>query len=108
MCWSLRPVMNPDFLRLAPGHLLLHRLIDDLSDHGFVGLDLGRTVEAAGQIGYKAQYQPQWSAMLGFKSRLLSDDGNVFGRRAADAVDRPAGRLQRLRTAAGAAAGGPR
>ncbi|MFJ3182563.1 GNAT family N-acetyltransferase [Streptomyces sp. NPDC086796] len=65
-CWSLRPAMNPDASRLAPGHLLLRRLIDDLSSHGFTGLDLGRTAETDGQTGYKEQYQPRWSTALSF------------------------------------------
>ncbi|WP_329020732.1 GNAT family N-acetyltransferase [Streptomyces sp. NBC_01601] len=69
--WSLRPAMNPDFARLAPGHLLLRRLIDDLASHGFTGLDLGRTSESGGQIGYKDQYQPQWSTMLSFRPTPL-------------------------------------
>lgn len=70
-CWSLRPAMNPDFAGLAPGHLLLRRLIDDLSAHGFAGLDLGRTAETDGQIGYKDQYQPQWSTTLSFRAAQL-------------------------------------
>ncbi|WP_446045364.1 GNAT family N-acetyltransferase [Streptomyces olivaceus] len=65
-CWSLRPAMNPGAARLAPGHLLLPRLIDDLSSHGFTGLDLGRTAETDGQTGYKEQYQPRWSTALSF------------------------------------------
>lgn len=72
MCWSLRPAMNPDFARLAPGHLLLRRLIDDLAAHGFTGLDLGRTSETDGQIGYKDQYQPQWSTTLNFTPGRLT------------------------------------
>ncbi|KOU50126.1 GNAT family N-acetyltransferase [Streptomyces sp. WM6378] len=66
MCWSLRPAMDPGAARLAPGHLLLRRLIDDLTRQGFTGLDLGRTAETNGQTGYKEQYQPQWSAALSF------------------------------------------
>jgi CelD/BcsL family acetyltransferase involved in cellulose biosynthesis len=64
--WSLRPAMNPDFARLAPGHLLLHRLIDDLTAHGFTGLDLGPTADTNGQRGYKDQYRPLWSETLSF------------------------------------------
>lgn len=65
-CWSLRPAMNPGTARLAPGHLLLRRLIDDLTSHGVTGLDLGRTAETNGQTGYKEQYQPRWSTALSF------------------------------------------
>ncbi|SCF72223.1 Acetyltransferase involved in cellulose biosynthesis, CelD/BcsL family, partial [Streptomyces sp. MnatMP-M17] len=65
-CWSLRPAMNPGAARLSPGHLLLRRLIDDLSSHGFTGLGLGRTAETDGQTGYKEQYQPRWSTALSF------------------------------------------
>ncbi|MER8118961.1 GNAT family N-acetyltransferase [Streptomyces sp. NPDC094031] len=65
-CWSLRPAMDPGAARLAPGHLLLRRLIDDLTSHGFTGLDLGRTAETTGQTGYKEQYQPRWSTARSF------------------------------------------
>ncbi|MFF9786328.1 GNAT family N-acetyltransferase [Streptomyces nigrescens] len=59
-CYSVRPAMHPDMLHLSPGHLLLRRLIENLAADGFRALDLGRTVESTGQIGYKGQYGPSW------------------------------------------------
>ncbi|GGX56411.1 GNAT family N-acetyltransferase [Streptomyces noursei] len=66
VCFSLRPAMNPHLGRLAPGHLLLRRLSDDLSSAGFTELDLGRTKETSGQLGYKQQYFPEWKKSMSF------------------------------------------
>ncbi|MER0476985.1 GNAT family N-acetyltransferase [Streptomyces sp. Edi2] len=63
-CYSVLPAMHPDMLHLSPGHLLLRQLATSLADLGFSTLDLGRTVESPGQIGYKAQYNPRWSLSL--------------------------------------------
>lgn len=63
-CYSVFPAMNPDLMHLSPGHLLLRRLAADLADDGFTSLDLGPTVEAPGQIGYKSQYGPIWGINL--------------------------------------------
>jgi hypothetical protein len=63
-CYSLRPAMSPDHLELACGHALLRYLTDDLTRDGFTLLDLGRTINSAGQVGYKSQYLATWTETL--------------------------------------------
>ncbi|MFB6887173.1 GNAT family N-acetyltransferase [Streptomyces noursei] len=75
VCFSLRPAMNPHLSRLAPGHLLLRRLADDLSTAGFTELDLGRTKETPGQLGYKQQYFPEWKESVSFCTHPLLSGG---------------------------------
>ncbi|AVZ70960.1 hypothetical protein SLUN_00445 [Streptomyces lunaelactis] len=62
--YSLLPAMNPALQDLAPGHALLRRLTADLAAAGYTALDLGRTSSAPGQLAYKSQYAPTWTATL--------------------------------------------
>jgi CelD/BcsL family acetyltransferase involved in cellulose biosynthesis len=66
-CFSVVPAMDPDHYQLAPGHALLRYLTADLASDGFLTLDLGRTTPTPGQIAYKSQYQPMWTATLSAK-----------------------------------------
>jgi CelD/BcsL family acetyltransferase involved in cellulose biosynthesis len=59
--FSLRPAMHPDHRSLSPGHALLRRLTDELTASGFTEFDLGRTLDSAGQTGYKSQYLARWT-----------------------------------------------
>ncbi|MEJ8640116.1 GNAT family N-acetyltransferase [Streptomyces sp. MS2.AVA.5] len=69
--YSMLPAMDPDHDDLAPGHALLRHLTDDLTTAGFASLDLGRTTCAPGQIAYKQQYTPTWSATVTAVRRTL-------------------------------------
>ncbi|WP_433573668.1 GNAT family N-acetyltransferase [Streptomyces sp. CA-251247] len=69
--YSMLPAMDLDHEDLAPGHALLRHLTDDLTAAGFVSLDLGRTTCAPGQVAYKQQYAPIWSATVTAVRRTL-------------------------------------
>ncbi|WP_181140795.1 GNAT family N-acetyltransferase [Streptomyces sp. Ru62] len=58
---SVITAMDPAHGGLAPGHALLHRLCEDLTDEGRTLLDLGRTTAADGQRAYKAAYGALWT-----------------------------------------------
>lgn len=99
--YSLLPAMSPAHQDLAPGHALLRHLSHDLSDAGYTALDLGRTSSAPGQLAYKSQYAPTWTATLTaarpmlnsrkeFSSARNSSAGNSVG-----APDRSVSRSER-------------
>ncbi|MGW2034698.1 GNAT family N-acetyltransferase [Streptomyces sp. NPDC001811] len=60
---SLITAMDPAQRDLAPGHALLHRLCEDLTDDGCTLLDLGRTTAEDGQRAYKAAYGAVWTTI---------------------------------------------
>ena len=63
-CYSLRLAMDLAYRDLSPGHSLLRLLAADLAESGFTHLDLGPTIDTPEQIGYKAQYLPNWTYTL--------------------------------------------
>lgn len=63
---SVLTAIHPDYRVLAPGHVLLQLLLDDLAVDGYEQLVLGRTVPA--QRAYKQQYGAIWNRTLTFDS----------------------------------------
>lgn len=62
--YSLLTARHPGYNQVSPGHALLRRLIQDLTDAGYTALDLGRTLDTPGQSGYKSQYLAHWTHTL--------------------------------------------
>jgi CelD/BcsL family acetyltransferase involved in cellulose biosynthesis len=62
--YSLHTAMHQEWRHTAPGHALIRALAEDLAEHAYGVLDLGRTYPTRGQLAFKAQYLPTWSATV--------------------------------------------
>lgn len=72
---SVLTAIHPDYQALAPGHVLLQMLLDDLATDQYEQLVLGRTVPA--QRAYKQQYGSLWDRSLTFDSTDLPNLARV-------------------------------
>lgn len=69
------PAYEPDFHKLAPGHLLLLRMLEACAEHG-----IGRVDLATGDYPYKEHFATRYETVYAGASHALLESENLVGR----------------------------